>query len=120
MGKSAGICAYSYDFCYVTDELSAEDLKPYQFAVYAHPAIMTAKRAKALEEYVAGGGMLVVGSRAGYKDLTGKCTTMPMPGYLAKLLGAEVEDYTFVSPEIKEMGCQTGEKIFLHRYLTIF
>lgn len=100
-----------YDFCNVTEKLTAEDLKPYQFAVYAHPAIMTAKRAKVLEEYVAGGGILVVGSRAGYKDLTGKCTTMPMPGYLAKVLGAEVEDYTFVSPEIKEMGCQVGQEV---------
>ena len=59
---------------------------------------MTGKRAALLKEYVANGGILIIGCRSGYKQENGKCVMLPQPGLLQKITGSDVRDFTFTSP----------------------
>lgn len=97
----------TYDFVNMTDELDSDALGRYELLIYPHASIVTPKRTKLLEKYVAEGGKLIFGCRSGYKDIEGHCVMMPMPGLLANLCGVEVDDYTFVSPDIKELCVDT-------------
>ena len=87
-----------YDAVYVTDETEARDLAKYPVALYPHPVIMTEKRAAMLKDYVAQGGTLIVGCRAGLKDERGQAVMLPQPGLLRELTGTDVRDFTFTSP----------------------
>lgn len=103
-GKSvdAWFCALQkahipFDFVRMTDELDAQTLKKYNYIIYPHATIFTKERMEILQEAVSDGAQVVFGCRSGYKDLTGKCTPMPMPGHIAELTGCTVEEYTTVS-----------------------
>ena len=87
-----------YDAVYITDETEARDLAKYPVALYPHPVIMTGKRAAMLKDYVAQGGTLIVGCRAGLKDGRGQAVMLPQPGLLQELTGTDVRDFTFTSP----------------------
>lgn len=98
-----------FDFKYITDETSLEELKKYKLVVYPHPTVFTEKRAALLAAYAEQGGTVIFGCRAGYKKLNGSCYMMPMPGYAAELVGAEVEEFTFLSPYDKELFVTIGD-----------
>lgn len=98
-----------YDMVYVNDDTGLEELLKYKMVIYPHPAIFTEKRAALLKSYVKQGGTLILGCRTGYKDLNGICYMMPMPGYAAQLVGAEVEEFTFLSPYDEEQYVTIGE-----------
>ena len=51
-----------------------------------------------MKEYVANGGILIIGCRSGYKQENGKCVMLPQPGLLQKITGSDVRDFTFTSP----------------------
>lgn len=87
-----------YDTVYITDETEARELAKYPVAFYPHPVIMTEKRAAMLREYVAQGGTLIVGCRAGLKDARGQAVMLPQPGLLRELTGTDVRDFSFTSP----------------------
>lgn len=87
-----------FDFKYITDDTSVEELEKYKLLVYPHPTIFTEKRAALLKAYAEQGGTVIFGCRTGYKKPSGICYMMPMPGYAAELVGAEVEEFTFLSP----------------------
>ncbi|MBP3569708.1 MAG: beta-galactosidase [Lachnospiraceae bacterium] len=87
-----------FDFKYVTEDTTLDELKKYKLLVYPHPTIFTEKRAALLKAYAEQGGTVIFGCRTGYKKLNGSCYMMPMPGYAAELVGAEVEEFTFLSP----------------------
>lgn len=87
-----------FDFKYITDETTLDELKNYKLLVYPHPTIFTEKRATLIKAYTEQGGTVIFGCRTGYKMLNGSCYMMPMPGYAAALVGAEVEEFTFLSP----------------------
>ncbi len=87
-----------FDFKYITDETTVEELKKYKLLVYPHPTVFTEKRAALLKVYVEQGGTVIFGCRTGYKKPNGICYMMPMPGHAAELVGAEVEEFTFLSP----------------------
>lgn len=99
-----------YDMVYIDDNTELDELLKYKIVAYPHPTILTEKRAKLLEDYANQGGIVVLGCRTGYKDLNGICYMIPMPGYAAKLCGAEVEDFTFFSPYDKEQTVKMGDK----------
>jgi len=82
-----------------THQTELHELSRYALIFYPHPAILTEEAATLLENYVRGGGILVMGARTGYKDEYGRCPMIPMPGYARSLCGAEVVDYTFARPE---------------------
>ena len=87
-----------FDIVNLTDVTEPAELMKYPVLFYPHPMIISPKRARLLEQYVKEGGCLVIGARAGYKDLSGKCVMQPMPGELAPLTGTTVEDFTFTGP----------------------
>ncbi|MBS7316602.1 MAG: beta-galactosidase [Clostridiaceae bacterium] len=87
-----------FDMLYLRENTELADLRKYPVLVYPHPVMIDEQRANLLKEYVAQGGTLVIGCRAGYKDLTGKCVMLPQPGLLQELTGTDVRDFTFTSP----------------------
>jgi beta-galactosidase len=87
------------DYVYFTESLDLETLKRYPLLFYPHPVILRKDRVELLESYVKEGGTLVLGCRTGCKDETGKCPMVKLPGLLQDLSGADVLEYTFVSPD---------------------
>jgi beta-galactosidase len=55
--------------------------------------VLTPEAAKNLEDYVRGGGHLVLGQRSGMKDEDNGLAPQRQPGLLANLLGARVEQF---------------------------
>ena len=86
------------DMVYLNDDTDAQELGRYAVLFYPHPSILTPARARTLETYVENGGTLILGARAGQKDIHGQCEMMPMPGLLSKLTGTSVREYTLVGP----------------------
>lgn len=86
------------DLVYINDDTELTELLKYKLVVYPHPTIFTQKRAALLKAYAENGGTVILGCRTGYKNLDGVCYMMPMPGYASELCGAEVEEFTFLSP----------------------
>lgn len=87
-----------YDVVYLQEDSSIEDIEKYPVIFYPHPTLVNEKRIGLLREYVEQGGTLIIGCRAGYKDMNGKCVMMPQPGLLQELTGSDVRDFTFASP----------------------
>ncbi len=92
------LCHTPYDTVYITDETKAREITKYPVCIYPHPVIMTEKRAAMLKEYVTQGGTLIIGCRAGLKDIRGQAVMLPQPGLLQELTGTDVHDFTFTSP----------------------
>lgn len=55
-------------------------------------------RAALLEEYVAAGGILILGCRSGYKNLDGHCVMQDLPGLLRPLTGVDIPEFTRACP----------------------
>ncbi len=87
-----------YDVIYLQKDSDADDLNKYPVAFYPHPTLIDEERVRILREYVEQGGTLIIGCRAGYKDMNGKCVMIPQPGLLQELTGSDVTDFTFTSP----------------------
>ena len=83
-----------------------------QVLIYAHPCIMSRKRAAVLEEYVAGGGTLILGCRSGYKDLDGHCVMQDLPGLLRTLSGVDIPEFTRTCPGDSPVRIQWKDKCF--------
>lgn len=87
-----------YNTLYLSEDTDIKELQKYPVLIYAHPVIVTGKRAAILKEYVSNGGILIVGCRSGYKQENGKCVMLPQPGLLQEITGSDVRDFTFTSP----------------------
>lgn len=96
--KASQLTHTPMDYVYIGEDTQLDDLSRYPVLFYPHAVIMTRERAELLEAYVKQGGTLILGCRTGYKDITGKCVMLKLPGLLRDLSGADVVDYTFVSP----------------------
>ncbi len=86
------------DYVTIDDDTTADALAKYKAVFYPHPAIMTGARARMLKEYVAQGGTLIVGARAGYKNTMGRCDMAVAPGHLSALCGVENLEGTLLGP----------------------
>lgn len=98
-----------HDMLYINDDTSLPELAKYKMVVYPHPTILTEKRAELLRLYAEQGGTVIFGCRTGYKNLDGICYMQPMPVYADKLVGAEVEEFTFLSPYDGEQYVHIGK-----------
>jgi len=99
-----------YDVVYLKDETLVSELAEYDVLIYPHPLIINEARISVLKEYVENGGKLVIGCRAGQKDMTGKCPMLPMPGLFSCLSGSDVIDFTFQSPAEKVPKVSFGNR----------
>lgn len=87
-----------FDFCFV-DHMTVEDMSRYEVLVYPHAVILTQETVDKLTKYVEQGGTLLLGCRAGYKDSTGKCVMLKLPGLVKELCGTDIPEYTYVAPD---------------------
>lgn len=94
------------DYVYLREGAKLSD---YKVLFYPHPTIMTKKRAAMLEEYVANGGILVLGCRSAYKEEHGKCVTEKLPGLLANLTGVDIPEYSLIAPDEDKVTVSWGE-----------
>ncbi len=92
------LCHTPCDIIYMRENLTVEALRKYPLLFYPHPMLMDERRAELLKQYVAQGGTLVLGCRAGTKDMQGRFVMLPQPGLLQELTGTDVRDFTFTSP----------------------
>ena len=86
------------DEIFLLESTDVEELCAYTLLFYPHPLILTQERADLLKQYVERGGTLVIGARAGQKDINGKCVMQPMPGLLRTLTGSNVREFTLIGP----------------------
>lgn len=89
-------------------QIEVEELKKYDVLFYPHASILTERRMALLEQYVAGGGKLVMGCRTGYKEENGKCVTKYLPGLAAPLTGTDIPEYSFVAPDEGRVTVEWG------------
>lgn len=87
-----------FDFCFA-DHMTVEDMSKYEVLVYPHAVILTQETVDKLTKYVEQGGTLLFGCRAGYKDSTGKCVMLKLPGLVKELCGTDIPEYTYVAPD---------------------
>jgi beta-galactosidase len=69
------------DYVYMDNRIKAEDLEKYSLLIYSHPVILTENTRDTLTEYVRNGGTLVIGARAGFKDIYGRSPMTPVPDF---------------------------------------
>ncbi len=84
-----------YDTVWLDGETPLAALTAYPVLIYPHPFIIDPQRVELLEAYVRQGGTLIVGCRAGLKDMDGHCVTRPLPGLLSGLTGTDIREFTF-------------------------
>lgn len=99
-----------YNIVFLTPDTTLADLAEYPVLIYPHPVLMDEQRAALLKDYTAQGGTLIIGCRAGYKDMSGKCVMLPQPGLLQELTGTDIRDFTFTSPNEDKSFALWGEK----------
>ncbi len=95
--RAAQLTHTPFDYVYINDRTTADELLEYPVLFYPHPLILTEKTAKLLGEYAERGGKLIFACRTGYKDERGQCYMMPLPGYAAPLAGVDIRDSTAVA-----------------------
>ena len=87
------------------------DLDPYRLVIAPALYVLSRTVAENLKQYVREGGVLLLTPRSGVKDETNAVFDSPLPGPLAELIGAVVEEYDslpqdfhpgvqFVQPEL--------------------
>jgi len=69
------------------------DLSGYRLVLAPALHVVTPEVAENLERYVQQGGTLLLTARSGVKTATNTVVDLPLPGLLARLAGAEVEEY---------------------------
>ena len=100
-----------FDYIYFYDGGLSADLSKYDVLFYAHPVIGSKERAEVLRKFVEAGGTLILGCRAGQKDLNGRCTMETLPGVFKELTGADVKEYSFIQPDMQKITVKTQAKI---------
>lgn len=89
-------------------ELDAAALARYKLVIVPYPILLTAQMAKALEQYVAGGGRLFVEARPGWQDERGRAEPI-LPGFgWHEMIGVRE---TTVLP-VKEVEIRWGDRRF--------
>lgn len=91
-----------FDYCYM-DHMTVEDMSKYKVLIYPHAVILTKSATEKLKAYVNNGGTLLFGCRGGYKDSTGKCVMLKLPGHISDLCGTDIPEYTYVAPDEGEV-----------------
>ncbi|OXS54492.1 hypothetical protein B1A99_26445 [Cohnella sp. CIP 111063] len=73
-----------------------ERLRPYKALFYPNAQLLAEEDVALLRRYAEEGGIIVFGPRAGYKDRTNRCYSLPFPGVLRELTGTEAAEFTMV------------------------
>jgi len=87
------------DYVYLHNHTTVNDLSKYKVLFYPHAVIITEHEAELLKQYVANGGTIVFGCRAGQKNENGICSQDYLPGLIRDLTGTDVVEYTLVGKD---------------------
>ncbi|MCR5277978.1 MAG: beta-galactosidase [Lachnospiraceae bacterium] len=96
----------AFDYVYFFEGGLSKELSDYKVVFYPHPVITDDKRVAALKKYVENGGILVLGARAGQKDMNGRCEMRQLPAEFAELTGAKVKEYSFIQPDKEKINAE--------------
>jgi beta-galactosidase len=72
---------------------AAKDLSRYKILFAPHMYIVSEEQAKAIREFVRGGGVFVAGFRLGAKNPESQMVKTPLPGLLRDVMGVTLVDY---------------------------
>lgn len=78
------------------------DISKYKLVIAASLHLADGTLADRLKRYVSAGGLLVVGIRSGFKALSNKVTSEPLPGALRELVGAKVTGWQSLAPNVSQ------------------
>lgn len=78
------------------------DLSRYKLVIAPTLHLADNALAEHLQEYVKGGGTLALGVRSGFKTMTNRVTTDPLPGALRELVGARVTSWQSLAPNVTQ------------------
>ncbi len=78
-----------------------DDLSGYRLVVAPSLHLLDEPAAQRLQEFVRGGGTLVVTQRSGVKDAANLVVDQRLPGYLRSLMGVEVDEYDSLAPGMR-------------------
>ncbi|HSR29116.1 MAG TPA: beta-galactosidase, partial [Anaerolineae bacterium] len=76
------------------------NLSKYRLVIAPALHVVSKAAAENLARFVAGGGVLVVTPRSGVKDEANAVVNQRLPGLLAELCGADVEEYDSLAPDM--------------------
>lgn len=110
--RAAQLSHTPYDYLYINEKSTVEDLLEYPVLFYPHPFILTEETAKLLGEYAERGGKLIFGARTGYKDENGQCRMMPLPGFAGPLCGIDIKESTALAGGDAVVDVRMGEETF--------
>lgn len=99
-----------FDYVYFYGDGCSEELSKYKLIFYPHPIVSNTERAKLLEKYVKAGGILVIGCRAGQKDMNGRCVMDKLPGVFSKVSATDVCEYSFIQPDSEALLINTDQR----------
>jgi beta-galactosidase len=74
-----------------------DDVAPYRLIIAPSLTVCDPATARRLEDYVTGGGLLVLGPRSGLKDDFNAIVEAPVPGHLKPLAGINAEEFDVFS-----------------------
>ncbi len=81
-----------------------DDFSKYRAVIAPDLFIMPDKVARALDAFVAKGGVLLTDCRSGVKDETNLCHERTLPGLLSQALGVSIEEYENISGDLSYAG----------------
>ncbi len=100
-----------FDYVYLKDDTTVNDLNKYELLFYPHATIISEERADLIKDYVKNGGKIIFGSRTAYKDLTGQCVMEKMPWLLDDLTGTDVVEFTNICQADGEINVTWGNDL---------
>jgi beta-galactosidase len=90
-----------------------EEFTGYKLLIVPALYVLREETAAAIERFVRQGGAVLVTPRTGVKDETNTIVDMPLPGYLARLCGIEVEEYDSLPAGVSQPLAFTNEDIHI-------
>ena len=79
------------------------DLSAYEIVLAPTMLITHEETEKALHEFAAQGGTILLTNRSGVKDSYNKCVMQPLPGIYRELVGARVREYNAPGPYLGQL-----------------
>ena len=76
------------------------DISAYKLVIVPSLYVVSHEETRRLEQFVEGGGVLVLTFRSGVKDVRNRVVNAPLPGLLAELCGIEVAEYDSLTPDM--------------------
>lgn len=88
-----------------------EDFQGYKFVIAPMLYLIDEEMAGKLKRYVENGGMLLLTTRSGVKNMNNVCLPDRLPNLLTELAGAYVDEYDPVGKDAQTLSLESGERL---------